>query len=1182
MSGNAARKMRPPTPAQRRAADPTVSVWVTANAGTGKTRVLSDRVLRLLLTGAEPEGILCITFTKAAAAEMTVRIEERLAAWATNPADAALAEELLDLTGEPADAPRLALARQLFARILELPGGLNIMTIHALCGSLLRRFPIEAGVPPHFETIDERTAAELMQEAREQVLAAGRDARPPLGKALQVLAITLADGSLTDALNEVLAERSRLLRARALFRDDLEGLIEAVYRTLGAKPGDEPPAILEQACADGIHDGAGLLQLANALQKGGKKQQEAAAKIAAWLGAVATDRVRTFEVYEAVFLTKQKTCRADICTEKFRREQIVFARIYEREQVRLGDVCDRIKGLVIARRTEALLRVGFAVLDAYERLKAYEAGLDYDDLIEKARALLSLPGKRDWVLYKLDARIDHVLVDEAQDTSPAQWEIIERLSEEFLAGAGARAPGRTLFVVGDEKQSIYRFQGADLANFRRVKARLLERAAASGQTIRLERLDRSFRSVRAVLEAVDAVFAIPEAKVGVVDLDEEVRHATERGHEPGLIELWPLAKPAEAEAPAEPWPLPDAPRASDEPERRVAQAIASTISGWLARGELLESAGQPIRPGDILVLVTRRGVVQELVIRALKQAGIPVAGADRLALRDHIAVKDLIAFGRAMLLPEDDLNLACLLKSPLVGLDEEALFELAWDRGRSSLLERLREAAHDRPERFAEAYGRLSRWLQRADFMPPFELFAWVLGADGGRKRLVRRLGPDAIEPIEAFLGQALAYEQGHPSSLQGFLHWVCMASDQVKRDAEKAHDLVRVTTVHGAKGLEAPIVFLADAGPQGGARRGRLLWGHVGPEGRGAELPFWRPAKADHCRFTERLADEDEAREREERRRLFYVALTRARDRLYVTGWLTRRSRMRYEDEEGQGDGAAEPSWHDLLRQALWHARDAEIRSVALARNFEGQSLRLRRGVADAAATGPAVPAPVRQASPLPAWAQQPPAPEPPAARPLAPSRQAQTDDPPPASPAGQDGSARFRYGTLVHKLLQHLPEIPPERRARAAERLLASTAQDLPEEVRRELIERVLAVLDAPGLAHLFGPGSRAEQAICGLVGEQAIVGQVDRLAVTATEVVIVDYKSNRTPPPTVDGTPVAYLRQLAAYRALLARLYPDRTITAALLWTATCRLDLIPPDLMDAHAPGGTPGKIAAPAA
>ncbi len=1144
---------RPPTPAQRRSADPAHSVWVTANAGTGKTRVLADRVLRLLLQGSDPEGILCLTFTKAAAAEMTLRIEERLAHWATADDDLALADEIEGLTGAAPDSVRISLARRLFARVLELPRGLAIVTIHALCGALLRRFPIEAEVAPHFETIDDRTSQELIAEARERVLHAARQRDTPLGRALERLAVTLADGTLNDTMAEAMAQRIALVASRGAAGGTVEALIAAIHGRLGVDPAWEPPELTRRACRDGIFDAEGLARLAAVFGNGGKKQQEAATSLLHWLNAAEADRFDLFVRHEAVFLTLAKAGRKDVCTEKFRREQAALARCYDTEQARLAQLCDRMRALDVARRSEALLRVAFAAIDEYEKLKARQAVLDYDDLIERTNLLLHRPGKTEWVLYKLDARIDHVLVDEAQDTSPRQWAIVLKLTEEFFAGAGARDRPRTLFVVGDEKQSIYSFQGADLDNFRTVRARLAARAEAAGRPIRSELLERSFRTVPAVLALVDAVFALPEARTGVVDPGQVLHHDTERANDPGLVELWPLAAPAPAAPAAEPWPLPGAPRVGDEPERRVARAIARTIRDWLQRGEVLASTGRRVRPGDVMILLGRRGILQERLVRALREAGVPAAGADRLALREHIAVQDLEALGRAALLPEDDLNLACLLKSPLLGLDEDQLFALAWDRGEATLFERLRAAAAEGREPFAAAQARLAGWLDRADFMPPFEFYTWVLGADGGRRRLLGRLGAEAAEPIEAFLAQTLVYERGHPATLEGFLHWLGLGSDELKRDPDQARDVVRVATVHGAKGLEAPIVFLADAGPRGPSRRGRIQWTDAGD---GAALPLWRARSDERPELCAAIDAREAAAELEERRRLLYVALTRARDRLYVTGWEPRKT---------PGENA-EPCWHELVRRVLAVLPAAGTFELEPSLGLPGTAYRYARGAGTRPLEAEEAVTPASQ--PLPHWAGRSAPREPDPARATAPSR---TSGPEPAGPAtAAEVRQRFRRGVLVHALLQHLPELASGERPAAAERLLAALAPELTLEQQGELAFQVLALLDLPEFAPVFAPGSRAEQAICGTVGGRPTVGQIDRLVITPDEVLVVDIKSNRLAPGDVDATPAGYLAQLATYRALLAELYPGRRVRAGLLWTEVPRLDEIPGSLLDRHAP------------
>ncbi|HMU52623.1 MAG TPA: double-strand break repair helicase AddA [Geminicoccaceae bacterium] len=1134
--------MRPeaPTPEQRRAADPAVSVWVTANAGTGKTRVLADRVLRLLLAGAYPESILGITFTKAAAAEMTQRVERRLAGWAVAKDDGLLAEELEALTGQPGQL-LVATARRLFARVLDLPRGLAVMTIHGLCSQLLRRFPIEAGIAPHFEVIDDRTARELLIEARGRVLGEARRADQTLDKAIEALALTLAETTLTEVLDEAIAARGRLEAAKAA-AGGLAGLLAVIARELDVEGDAEPHDLVAAACVETRFDGTALRACIGNPALG----PALAASLPAWLGTDDEGRARLFENYCAAFLTSSGEARKRLVSKALGKASPAAAAALLAEQERLVRLQGRLRAAMVFRRTRALLIVADAVIRAYETLKDQAGQLDYDDLIERAGRLLETPESAQWVLFKLDQCLDHVLVDEAQDTSPAQWRIVLKLTEEFFAGQGAHDRPRTLFVVGDEKQSIYSFQGADLSTFRSVRQRLEVLAQGSSHPLHRERLSQSFRSTAAVLELVDSLLAVPELAEGVVEPGDAVVHTSVRADVPGRVELWPLAAPRERRAEQEPWPLPDRPRAEDDPSRRVAEAVAQHIRHWIDSREILESVGRPIAAGDVLVLLRRRGQVQEQLVRALKRRGVPVAGADRLALTEHIAVRDLMALGRVALLPEDDLNLACLLKSPLLGLDEEDLFGLARDRGQSGLMERFRAAAAE--GRHAEAHERLAGWLRQADFMPPFELYADVLGRGGGRRRLLARLGPDAAEPIEGFLAQALAYERGHPASLEGFLHWLEMDRQELKRDPETGRDAVRVVTVHGAKGLEAPIVILADSGPHQQPSRSRILWR---PDD---GLPFWRAPKAERDPVTQAVEDLRQRAEAEERRRLLYVALTRARDRLYVTGWRLNR-------EAGEG----EPCWHETVGRGLAACAGLAEVEHGLGAGFDGKALRLSRGHRPRAE--PPVEAESTGELPLPAWATSPAAAEPAPPRPLAPSRLDATE-PPAASPVGEDATRRFRFGLCVHKLLQLLPDLPAGQRPAAMARYLAGVDLDPADAERLE--RQVTGILGHPGLAEVFGPGSRAEQAICGVVGGVAIAGQIDRLAVTPERVILVDYKTNRRPPRTAAETPLAYLRQMAAYRRLLGEIYLGWPVEAALVWTETGEVARLESGLLDAHIP------------
>ena len=1124
-----------PTVQQSRAADPGHSVWVTANAGTGKTRVLTSRVLRLLLAGNDPESILCLTFTRAAAAEMAARIEAQLAAWAIQKDSEKLAGDLETLLGEPADGSTIDRARRLFAQVLDLPSGLSITTIHAFCQSLLRRFPLEAGIAPHFELIDERTARERQIEARQQVLGSG-DAS--LRQAIEEVAILLADGSLTEALGQLLQMRDHLL-ALADRHGGPAGVIDRICERLEVDPRDTPEAVVARACRPEEVDSHRLVPAANALIGGAATHDARGHTTLAWLNLSEKDRNRTFEDYSRHYLKKDGEPLARLGPNTL---DPAHYRALLAEQARLVRVGQRLKALEVARRTRALLALGYAVIEAYAAAKRQAAALDYDDLIQRTAALLADPGRREWVRFKLDARLDHLLVDEAQDTSPAQWSIIEHLVEEFHAGEGSGRVDRTLFVVGDEKQSIFSFQGADIASFAALRERLSTRFRQAGRPLDRSVLDLSFRSGPAIVELVEAMLADPVVRSGVLaDPGAAVQHRTFRQNALSSVEIWPLERPVARPQPAvEGWVLPTERHDTDEPETRLAQRIARTIGDWLDAGIVPESTGRKLRPGDILILLQRRGVAQERILKALKERGIPVAGADRLKLTEAIAVEDLVALGRALLLPEDDLNLAALLKSPLVGLGEDDLFRLAHDRDRRPLVERLRHLGEAGEAPFAAAWERFSGWLARADFMPPFELYARILGPEGGRRRLLQRLGPDAAEPIEAFLAQALAHEAGHPASLQGFIHWLGLESGQLKRDLEQRADAVRVMTVHGSKGLEAPFVLLADAGPYAPpAGRDRLI---VDPD---TGLPIWRAAQAQRDPVSEAITTERQRLAEAERWRLFYVAITRAQDRLVVAGW----------DRQRECEA---PSWHAVLSQALQAMPDVETR--------EQGELHLVRGVAGA---GPAEPAaPAVAPAPLPDWLDRPPPPEPQRRRLVHPSAE-EVLAMPASSPLAEQGRGARVFGTALHRLLHEVAALPDDDRRDFLDLRLA-TWPGLEPDARAELARQVLGVLELPGLAPAFAAGSRSEQPVIGRVGDLVIAGQIDRFAVTSEAVFLVDFKSNRLPPATVDQVPVAYLRQLAAYAVLLGRLYPGRAVKAALVWTAVPALMPVPTALLAIHAP------------
>ena len=823
----------------------------------------------------------------------------------------------------------------------------------------------------------------------------------------------------------------------------------------------------------------------------------------------------------------------------------------------------------MARATAALLGLGAEILDAYDRRKQARALLDYDDLILGARDLLQGDGAAAWVLFKLDGGLDHILVDEAQDTNPEQWQVIQSLAEEFFVGKGAREGPRTVFAVGDAKQSIYSFQRADPNAFARMRGHFGSRAESIGQKLRKVDLSYSFRSVSAVLEAIDAVFAQEAAQDGVLFDEGTMTHRAVRAGQAGLVELWPPAEPAEAEEPA-PWAPPLAQPTAPPPRARLARLIAKKIWRWTVAEPLagenlrdseawLESRDRRLSPGDILVLVRRRNEFVEELVRELKRLKVPVAGLDRMVLPDQLAVMDLVALGRVLLLPEDDLTLATVLKGPLVALSEEQLFTLAYDR-RGSLWDSLGRHATRDPA-FRAARDHLAGLRARTDFVPPYELYSEVLTRDWGHGRgraaLLARLGPEAADPIEEFLSLALAYEREHAPSLEGFLHWIEAGKQEVKRDMEHGQDAVRVMTVHGAKGLQAPVVILPDT-MQPPKPRGGLFW----LDEQDGELPLWPLRKGYDGELVKAARARAQALQDQEYRRLLYVALTRAEDRLIVCGW--------------RGKNAAPAGcWYNLVAGALADAAEpADFDfSGEVEDGWAGPGRRLRSLQTAVAETDREAFGAARAAAALPDWAKAAPPPEPAPPRPLAPSRPT-AEEPAVRSPLGPDEGWRFKRGRLIHRLLQSLPDLAPDARRAAAARFLASPAHGLSGDERAEIAEVTMAVLEDSTFAPLFGPGSRAEVPVVGLVDaggtRQVVSGQVDRLVVTAAAVLVVDYKTNRPAPAAETEVAPLYLRQMAAYRAVLAGVYPDRRIDCALLWTDGPRLMHLSPAILSGHAP------------
>jgi len=1157
---------------QRRGADPANSAFVMANAGSGKTRVLTERVARMLLNRVDPQQILCITFTKAAAAEMSERLFKTLGEWALADSDK-LRKDLAEIEGDDGpvrDEAALSQVRRLFARALETPGGLKIQTIHAFCEGMLRRFPLEAGVAPGFTVIEDVEAQGLIASAIDN-MARRLDENPAQREDLTRLSLGAAEPDLRAMLTRGVSSG---LKLNAVFEryGGLDDVLREMRRTLG---------VVDQAMEELVNDNfvtafdqRSAESLRDALLDGGKTAREThAGAIADYLAASAIDE--KWSALSALFLTSEGAPRKRLGDKAvFKAHPWAEPRLRELQEA-FVDAHEQLKAIAVYEDSAAYHRLVAALREDYDRAKAARAMLDFDDLILHARTLLQKESAA-WVRYKMDFGIDHILVDETQDTSPEQWSVIRALLDDYLSGESARAMEHTFFAVGDVKQSIYSFQGANADVFEEQETTLGKTLAAyhsrtAGEYAKID-MQMSFRTTAPVLEFVDAVFSDREAQVGL-GKDGAPPHLVHRVGQGGLVEIWPLAPRREIEK-ANAWDAPvDAP-VPDHPVERLSQRVARTIGDWVKSGEKLASCGRPITADDVLVLVQSRGTLFNGVLRALAAEGVPVAGADRLKLLEDPAVEDLLSYMKFCVQSRDDLSLAEVLKSPLFEFDDDTdLFPLGFERGECESLWASLRRRHNERDTWRAAYNKIAAVRSIGQRGGVYAFLTRVLETGqidenlSGRARFNRRLSAASRDAIDEMLRHALEFERGHPRSLRAFIDWFEDKASEVKREMERSDNAVRVMTVHGAKGLEANIVFLIDAHRYPLARKAGAPLELVGDDAatpRTGRLSVIAGAKERDCAATENARIRAREKQFEEYRRLFYVAATRARDRLYVAGIESGNER------DPRAKPTLEKSWHSLALDAFdalgvritqddapfWDGAEAPARRL-----FLEQTAPVKTG---AATTKP-------QSIELPDWLSKPARPEL-TPRQISPSRLAEEEEAdtvqvvanaPAYSPIMRD---RYFRGRILHRMLELLPDIEREGRLKAADSLLVKLAANISVDERNEWRDEVLAVLDHPDFVRVFDTGSRPEVSVAGEIHGNIVSGQIDRLAIDGDEICIVDFKTNRPPPKRVEDTAPAYLAQMAAYRALLQKIYPGHQVECALLWTFAPRLSPLPKLLLD----------------
>ena len=1026
---------------QLKASNPYISAWVSASAGSGKTKVLSDRVLNLMLMTGEIDKILCLTFTKVAAAEMANRITERLKSWSVI-SDYELENELLSLTGNQPEKETLERAKGLFAKALETPGGLKIMTIHSFCTTLLERFPLEANVPPKFSVAEELTAQKLLTDSLDKILESKENANE-----VNFLAQKMNKEALLNALQNILKHRDILEKLLKRF-SGIDSLIFELKKYFNIEKYQYENEIVSENF--NLEDWENLL------------------------------------------------------TTYIKADGGIFKKFLDNPTANLVyETKEKIKALHLVELNTFLLKISFQILKDYQNVKLKNGLLDFDDLTNKTLDLLNQSEMASWVLFKLDGGIDHILVDEAQDTNPKQWQIIEALSDDFFSGESKSEKFRTLFAVGDKKQSIYSFQGAHPDEFEERHRFFKNKILSSKNDFETVNFNFSFRSTAPVLDLVNKVLKNPKSAKGLIKEYASSIHLSKRQEEAGLVEIWPLENPPQKEELPD-WASPTTRQNSTSALTRTAEKVADKIADLISSKEILTSQNRPIQAGDFLILLQRRGKLMPELVRALKERNVPVAGVDRLNITDHIVIKDLIALMRFVLLPQDNLNLACLLKSPLVGLTEEELFEACQRPPKISLWENIKK-------NFTQKAEKLEQYLNLADQKPPFEFFETILDEFHGRRHFIARLGKEVNEALDAFLDLALQYEQENAPSLQGFLAWLTHQEITIKRDMDQSNlNAVRIMTVHGAKGLQGNIVFLPDTRSYSINNKSKdLIWTENG-------LPIWvssvKEAPQSLIPVFERLKE----LESEERHRLLYVALTRASDRLYILGYNGNRV-------------APEDNWYDLIKESL-----GEEKITKPLRFTSPQTKKVQAKIKQTLSP---------DFEKIPEWVLTQPPKVTPKQAPISPSKLGEDEFE--TEGISKDRASSLKRGSFIHQMLQYLPEIPSSKRAEVLKKLTPADIQ---------IPDNLLSVFEKEELTDLFGSNSMSEVPIVGTLNGQPISGQIDRLVVKEKEVLIIDFKTNRSVPKSV---PLNYKKQLDTYKDLLKTIFPDKMIKSYLLWTENMTL-------------------------
>jgi ATP-dependent helicase/nuclease subunit A len=1110
-----------PIKEQIQASAPQSNIWVTANAGSGKTSVLTSRFIRLMLDGARPEKILCITFTNAGAAEMREKIFNKLSTLALLPLENRKSE-LSQLLGDIATDKQAKQLQELYLKIIDRPDKIRILTIHSLCQHLLKKFALEAGVQPYFQVIDELAQNELITESQNRLFSLklySKDGKKQYAEeivnAIKDIAKTHSETTIREAISAMLKKGHRFLQVIEA-HESLENYLANLKTILKA---DFEESELSKNLYNSLFPQ--LTNIAVKLSNGPKKAQDIANDITNYAHSKSVEHLRS-----ALF-TKEGEPKKLASLAVVKNDDSLALEI-DKATEKLVDFEERITSKKLYKTTENLTYIVYGIIQIYEYLKDGRSALDYNDLIHKTTALLNDKEATSWVLYKLDGGIEHLMLDEAQDTSPEQWQIVNALTTEFFS----EETKRTLFVVGDEKQSIYRFQGADINNFYDQKRRYQNTTAHLNNRLELVPFNMSFRTLPAILNVVDKTFEPPHLKAQITDDESAINHAFFRGDNAnltGYFELKPPIIPEKKDKIKHNWHLPESYPESEESSARkiLAANIANDIATMVKNGRNLPSQSRPVRAGDIMILLKNRDELFRELPRELLKHGIKTTGGDRLNIAEQIAAEDLLSFAKFLTLPEDDHNFACLLKSPIIGLSEQQLFELAYKREEVSLYKRFLQQSHEYPSENAM----LSHFLNIVDYNSPYEIFTELLEVNNIRQKFYKRLGAESKAIIDEFINLTAKFEANYSSGMQGFITWFKNSDAEFKNSPANNPDEVRLLTVHGSKGLEAPIVILANAMQVNAASKTEKIYF--------LDDHFICPLlKELRNQATNELIESEKTQEENEYFRLLYVAMTRARDELYVYG--------------AQSRNASKNNWYTTIHTAIQDMEHKNVNeSIVIASESYIQAASMYDAVQntndaklDLAAFG------YMQNVPKFTNKQQV----------FSPSHLIEIDEIPYKNAKKQGstgGELEKERGNIIHKLFENLPKIAPDQCQKYAENIFKSS--NFKDRLKLDdILNETITCLKNPEFAQIFSENSMVEVPVMGEVDGKMLSGKIDRMIITDEKVIIVDYKTNRKIADVNSQTHNKYRRQLLSYKQLMQKIYPQKAIETIILWSAENKLE------------------------